>query len=172
MIRIQGNDSFEEDGRLDTKPTKRHPSLQPLSRHHHHALVVAQMLIKQQEPHDVIRDKLRDFWEHGGREHFREEEEYLLPEFAKFQPIDVPEIRELLLEHIRIRSLVSEIAIDAHHEKMRELGELLREHVRKEERIVFPMIEAGLPEASLRKLKPFFSQHKQSSVFSNRGSDN
>jgi hemerythrin-like domain-containing protein len=156
---------------MDTKPTKRHPSLQPLSRHHHHALVVAQMLIKQQEPLDVIRDKLRDFWEHGGREHFSEEEEYLLPEFAKHQPIDIPEIRELLLEHIRIRSLVSEIAIDAHHEKMSQLGELLREHVRKEERVVFPMIEAGLPEASLRKLEPFFSEHKKSSVFFSGNSD-
>lgn len=156
---------------LNTKPGKRHPSLQPLSRHHHHALVVAQMLIQQQESPDVIRDKLRDFWEHGGREHFREEEEYLLPEFAKHQPIDVPEIRELLLEQMRIRTLVSEIAIDGHDEKISELGELLREHICKEERIVFPMIETGLPEASLHKLEPFFSEHKKSSVFSSGDSD-
>lgn len=150
---------------MENKPQRRHQALQPLSRHHHHALVMAQMLIKQKEDFKSIQRELSDFWNKGGREHFREEEEYLLPEYAKYNPIDRPEIRELLLEHIQIRSLISQVCDDSRFYKMQELGELLKNHVRKEEQIVFPMIEAGIPENSLRRLASFFSEHLESSVF-------
>lgn len=150
---------------MENRPAKRHPSLQPLSRHHHHALVVAQMLILQQEPQEEIKDKLKDFWVNGGREHFREEEEYLLPEYAKYQSLDRPEIYGLLVEHVKIRSLISGICADGNLGKMKELGEMLKEHIRKEERVVFPMIQEGVPEESLRKLEPLFSEHIESSLY-------
>ena len=35
---------------------------------------------------------------------------------------------------------------------MNELGELLETHIRKEERIIFPMIEEALPEEKLQEL--------------------
>lgn len=95
---------------MENKPQRRHQALQPLSRHHHHALVMAQMLINQKEDFKSIQRELSDFWNKGGREHFREEEEYLLPEYTKYNPIDRPEIRELLLEHIQIRSLKSRLS--------------------------------------------------------------
>jgi len=143
----------------------RHPSLQPLSRHHHHALVLAQRLIKQSQPMDVLKADLQTFWDNGGRLHFREEEEYLLPEYAKYRCIEVPAIQEMLLEHVRIRSLASEIAAGAGKDKLLMLGELLRNHVRKEERVIFPMMEEGIPDEQLRKLEPWFSEHTEASVF-------
>lgn len=146
-------------------PRKRHEALQPLSRHHHHALVIAQALIKQKEDPKQIQRELTDFWVNGGREHFREEEEYLLPEYAKYQTLDRSEIRELLLEHVKIRSLVSQICDEDGLDKMAELGELLKNHVRKEEQIVFPMIEDGVPENALQRLEALFSEHLESSKY-------
>ncbi len=149
---------------MEPTSQKRHEALQPLSRHHHHALVLAQMLIKQNEDVESMRVKTINFWERGGREHFREEEEVLLPEYAKYQPIDIPEIRGLLLEHITIRSLVSEIAEGAGLDKMLALGTLLRDHVRREEQVVFPMVEQGIPPEALVRLQPYFEEHQSASI--------
>ena len=150
---------------MEQPSKKRHEALQPLSRHHHHALALAQMLVKQKEDVETMRVKAMNFWEQGGREHFREEEEILLPEYAKYQPIDIPEIRGLLLEHITIRSLVSEIVDGAGVDKMLALGTLLQHHVRREEQVVFPMVEQGIPQEALSRLQPYFEEHLSSSIF-------
>lgn len=139
--------------------TKRHPALQPLSWHHHHALVLAQLLTRQAEPANVLKDKLQLFWINGGRDHFREEEEFLLPEFAKEHSIERPEIQELLIEHIKIRSLISEICDEDKTEKIPVLGEMLRTHIQKEERIVFPLIQSSLTDEQLYLLQSHFSDH-------------
>ncbi|TDY47948.1 hemerythrin superfamily protein [Alicyclobacillus sacchari] len=140
-------------------PTKRHPSLQPLSRHHHHALVLALHLIKQERSNDELRTELQHFWQNGGQEHFREEEEVLLPAYAKHAALDRPEIVQLLLEHVQVRSLISQICEDQRADKMQQLGRLLQSHVRNEEQVVFPLIESALPEAELARLAPYFAEH-------------
>lgn len=38
---------------------------------------------------------------------------------------------------------------------MHELGDLLEKHVRKEERIIFPIIEKALPEDVLEEMAPY-----------------
>lgn len=149
---------------MTDKPARRHTALQPLSRHHHHALVLAQLLVKQQETPDVLKEKIKAFWTNGGQEHFREEEEVLLPEFAKHANVARPEILDLLVEHIQVRSLINEICNENKVEKMVTLGELLRSHIHKEERVVFPMIESALTEEQLQSLEPYFSEHRQAHV--------
>ncbi|GLV14065.1 hypothetical protein Heshes_17490 [Alicyclobacillus hesperidum] len=139
--------------------TKRHPSLQPLSRHHHHALVVALHLIRQELPSDELRSELERFWHNGGQEHFREEEEVLLPAYAKHAPLNRPEIVQLLLEHVQVRSMVSQVCDEKRDDVMQELGKLLQSHVRNEEQVVFPMIEAALSESELERLAPYFAEH-------------
>jgi hemerythrin-like domain-containing protein len=142
---------------------KRHEALQPLTHHHHHALVVALKLKRagteeSKLSSEEIRQALRTFWEQGGQEHFREEEEILLPAYARHETLHAPEIAEALLEHVRVRSLAGEIleARDDSIEKMHELGDLLDAHVHKEERVIFPMIEDALPEEQLQALAPYF----------------
>jgi iron-sulfur cluster repair protein YtfE (RIC family) len=39
---------------------------------------------------------------------------------------------------------------------MHQLGEMLDDHIRKEERVIFPMIEDALPEDVLMELGPYF----------------
>ncbi|WP_246050132.1 hemerythrin domain-containing protein [Aquibacillus sediminis] len=143
------------------KGIKRHETLYPLSHHHHDALFLALKLRragteKSQLSVDELKNEVNQFWEPGGQQHFREEEEILLPAYAEYESIDQPEIKEMLLEHVMVRSLVRKIqqADTGLEPIMRELGELLEAHVRKEERIIFPMVEKALPEQVLVELEP------------------
>lgn len=144
------------------KGIKRHESLKPLSRHHMIGLHLGLKLSragtdKSQLTNEEVKQELKDFWEPDGLEHFREEEEILLVAFAKYASIDRPEVIDMLLEHTKIRALIDtifkseEIDIPVFH----ELGALLEIHIRKEERILFPMIEKALPEEVLIELAPY-----------------
>ncbi|WP_208591192.1 hemerythrin domain-containing protein [Gracilibacillus suaedae] len=129
---------------------KRHEALHPLSHHHHHTLVMAQQL-KNADQKGSIQKMTRDvidFWKYDGEDHFRDEEEVLLPLFAQYQAVDIPEIREMLIQHVQIRSYVQEIRGGQCKDRQifRNLGELLQKHVRLEERVIFPMIEQTIPE--------------------------
>jgi len=145
---------------------KRHEALIPLSHHHHHALVEVVKLKRAGTAEskftiEEIKASLRAFWYPGGNAHFREEEEILLPAFAKFETVDRPEIIENLLEHVKIRSLVSHV-LETDGDPvplMHELGKMLDAHIRKEERIIFPMIEDALSEETLQGLAPYFHGH-------------
>ncbi|HLS36282.1 MAG TPA: hemerythrin domain-containing protein [Bacillota bacterium] len=141
---------------------KRHESLQPLSRHHMEALHLALKLRRAgTEKSDLtleeLQQELKNFWEPNGQEHFREEEEILLPTYAQYKDINQPEIIEMLLEHVEIRSLVKQILAmdDIDETVMHKLGELLDAHVRKEERIIFERIQKELPEDVLIELEPY-----------------
>jgi iron-sulfur cluster repair protein YtfE (RIC family) len=143
--------------------SKRHKALHPLSHHHHHALVAALRLKRvgtdQSEwTAEEMVAELKRFWENGGNEHFREEEEILLPAYAQFADIHQPEIVENLLEHVKIRALVDRVlrSQPPSIEYMHELGHMLEAHVRKEERVIFPKIEQALPEERLYDLAPYF----------------
>ncbi|WP_231633172.1 hemerythrin domain-containing protein [Numidum massiliense] len=142
----------------------RHEGLHRLSGHHHHALVIAHRLMKagggdsQWTPLE-LQQKLRDFWDNGGNEHFREEEEILLPTYVRYADIERPEVVEMLLDHVELRSMVQLIlaAETPRVEDLRTLGELLEDHVRKEERVIFPLIEKAIPEDVLRELGDEFT---------------
>lgn len=147
------------------KGLKRHETLKPLSRHHMIALHLALKLSragtdKSRLTVEEIKQELQEFWNPNGQEHFREEEEILLTAFAQHASIDRDEIKEMLLEHVEIRALIATILkmdeIDV--TVMHQLGTLLEMHVRKEERVIFPMIEKALPEDVLEELAPYLHE--------------
>ncbi|MDI9259565.1 hemerythrin domain-containing protein [Alicyclobacillus sendaiensis] len=144
---------------------RRHEALQPLSRHHHYALVVAMHLTRQEQPTEALVEELRQFWERGGQDHFREEEEILLPAYAKYGSLDRDEIAQMLLDHVKIRSLVSRALEDGDASVLVELGTALRAHVQLEEQVIFPLIEETLQEPDLTRLAPFFEEHRASSPY-------
>jgi hemerythrin-like domain-containing protein len=62
----------------------------------------------------------------------------------------------MLLEHVTIRSQMNRLLSGKlDFAAMRELGKLLQTHIRKEERVIFPMIERELPEEKLIELAPY-----------------
>jgi hemerythrin-like domain-containing protein len=134
---------------------KRHPALEQLSRDHHHALVVARALKRAGDAGAAIaRDRFLAYWESDGREHFREEEEILLPACAGFIDAEDRLIARVLTDHVRIRHLADRLASDDDTplDVLHDLGDRLERHVRMEERELFPLIEDSLPEPELRHL--------------------
>ncbi len=132
---------------------KRHPALQPLSRDHHHALVIARRL-RRATPDDAA-DAAHAFlahWEGEEQKHFRIEEEVLLPAYATHGEMNHPAIARALLDHVMIRRDALRLADTPPLEVLHELGDRLAAHVELEERELFPLIERSLPEAELAEL--------------------
>src|SRR5688572_19817894 len=125
---------------------KRHPGLRDLSSDHHQGLVQARRLLKaagatsptgdgvggpgiEEALQQVARDFLA-FWAEHTTRHFREEEEVLLPAFARYgDPMLEPVVR-VLVEHIRIRRLVDDLRQQVERgepsaETMAAIGDLL-----------------------------------------------
>jgi mannose-6-phosphate isomerase-like protein (cupin superfamily) len=118
---------------------KRHPALVPLSHDHQHGLVQARRL-----RHGDV-DGFADFFAHELVRHFRQEEELVFPLLAEVGA-EPPELSHALLEHQRIRAMASRP--DA------ALGELLAEHIRLEERVLFETIQRVVPDERLTALLP------------------
>lgn len=133
---------------------KRHDALAPLSRDHHHALVVAQRLKRAGEATAAnARQAFLEYWRADGQRHFREEEDILLPSFAGYGDPEAPIVARVLIDHVRIRRLADEVAAERPPiGVLQALGEQLGDHVRREERELFPLIEQALPEAELKRL--------------------
>ena len=126
---------------------KRHRALQPLSRDHHIALVAAQRLRRAAEGDaTTAREAFLEFWHEHGADHFRIEEEVLLPTAAGWIDPEAECIVRMLVDHIRIRARRTPRtrggagARRAHHLDRRSSARAL------EEREVFPLIEAAMPE--------------------------
>ncbi|MBV9799830.1 MAG: hemerythrin domain-containing protein [Solirubrobacterales bacterium] len=134
---------------------KRDPALASLSRDHHHALFVAQNL-RHADTHTAPQAAaaLRAYWDEHGRDHFRLEEELLLPAYAGFGDPYHPLVARALCDHIAIRRRVDDLQEEsgASPAALRELGGSLAEHLRLEERELFPLIERTLPAAKLAEL--------------------
>lgn len=138
---------------------KRHPALVSLSHDHHHALVQARRLRRGAEgpERDTVAADFLRFFAMDSVRHFREEEERLFPHAVGFDEARDPLVRALL-DHQRLHALAGELEIRLHDDDeapaplMRELGALLEEHVRLEERVLFPLIEQLLDDATLERL--------------------
>ena len=101
-------------------------------------------------------DKFVAFWHKTGIVHFREEEEVLLPAYARYARLDQDAaIMRLLADHAEIRAAAQDferrrakkLPIEA--AAMARLAKLLHDHVRFEENDVFPRIERVVGEENL-----------------------
>lgn len=133
---------------------KRAEALQPLSRDHLKALLAAKAL-REAEDAQAGRLAFLDFWRDHGARHFRVEEEVLLPQWALYAEVDGPGVRRMLEEHLAIRREALRLAAaEVSTEELRGLGDLLHDHVRFEERQLFPAIEASLTPPQLALIVP------------------
>ena len=100
-----------------------------------------------------VRDGVLEFWAEHGAKHFRIEEELLLPEFATTgDPADDAVVR-VLVDHVWIRERMNRLGEDdLALAEVHELGERLDQHVRHEERVLFPLIERALDDETLAAL--------------------
>jgi hemerythrin-like domain-containing protein len=130
---------------------KRAEALQPLSRDHLKALLAAKRL-KEAPDVDTATSAFSQFWD-VEQNHFRIEEEVLLPHWAARTEVDEPAVERMLADHLAIRRDAlrltrGELSLDGLH----ALGTRLHNHVRFEERELFPMIEQALDDDALGQL--------------------
>lgn len=131
---------------------KRDEALRSLSRDHHQALVVAQNLRRETDP-AVGAERFLDFWRTDGSDHFRVEEEVLLPAWAENASVDEPAVAKMLLDHLWLRTAARRLQRrQPSLEELEEIGGRLAAHVRLEEREIFPAIERALEDSQLTQL--------------------
>jgi hypothetical protein len=132
---------------------KRHPALVSLSQDHHHALVIAQRLRRATD--ETLCEEVRLFLAHweAGEQHFRLEEELVLPVYADHSAPQHPAILRTYVDHAEIRRdavrLVVAPTLDV---VVHLLGVRLADHIGFEEHELFPLIEDALTERELREL--------------------
>jgi hemerythrin-like domain-containing protein len=116
--------------------------------------VAAQRLRRATEANaDDARQHVLTFWHEHGARHFRVEEDVLLPLFARHGDPGDERIARMLVDHVRIRAKVLAVADgDLDVDLLHALGDELAQHVRFEEREVFPLIEATLSEQAAAEL--------------------
>lgn len=133
---------------------KRSEELAVLSREHHIALELALRLRRASvEQAASLAADARDFWRRESVEHLRLEEEFLLPSLARHVAADDPDIQRTRSDHVELRRRFTELdspGLDLN--VLRELGALLADHVRFEERRLFPRIESTLDADELAEL--------------------
>ena len=132
----------------------RHPSLSRLTKDHHRGIALALRCRKQAlgqirptgiQGLQARAKELTDFFARNLDGHFRAEEGILFPFVAKAHPDAGLLIESLLREHEKIRRGVACLAAETNPAKLLfELGDVLEKHIRREEKELFPLVEAGL----------------------------
>ena len=126
---------------------KRAPELIPLSREHHEALVLARRAC---EPHRADPAQLRMHvlrrWDAHFEPHFATEEAALFPALAAAGAAH--EVDEARAQHARLRALAARLRA-GDTQALPDWGAAMRDHVKWEERFLFPRAEQLLDLAVL-----------------------
>jgi hemerythrin-like domain-containing protein len=120
----------------------RDPALIPLSHDHQHALalcVLTDRALAGAGAADSVAPQARRILEQFDseiRDHFEFEEQVLFPALATFPSVS-DLVAELTMEHRRIVSIVESLRSRGDRSVIQEFCEVLGQHVRKEERLLF-----------------------------------
>jgi hemerythrin-like domain-containing protein len=132
----------------EIKPIKRSKQLTPLSKDHHDGLLFAFKIkqgLKNEADIKLIAEYVRWFWKNHLEEHFREEEQILAPHI----PADNELLKQMFDEHENIEAMIhiNENIPDA--ALLANLTQAIDDHIRFEERVLFPYAEKIIPEKEL-----------------------
>lgn len=135
---------------------KRHEALAPLSREHHTSLILAQLLKKDAPVYKGLPETLSDKAAYSVKhyketlvQHF-EKEENMLQKVKKYHPGIEQLAAEITSEHQVLKALFYALEHAGSLEALLDhIGVSLEKHIRKEERLLFPLIQEHCPEEIL-----------------------
>lgn len=132
---------------------KRDENLLTLSQEHHDGLVVVMCVKRGCElgvNPSTVADYVMDVWKNHLDPHFRAEEEILLPAIPHGDDYKA----RLLSEHATIRDLVEKIRQRDEElpQTLRTFAGILDDHIRFEERELFPFAEKDIPPEKLSEV--------------------
>lgn len=129
---------------MEKKPIKRNQHIVKLSKDHHATLLFCWKLRQGIKYHIAVERLIKYaqyFWEHHFSIHFKEEEEFL------FKPLTDEVVQKAINDHQKIRTFIENITVEGMESEkdiLLELAEIVDQHVRYEERILFPHLEEKL----------------------------
>ena len=135
---------------MQHKPQKRHKALQPLSREHHQGLLLS-WKIKTGFSKDIAPERIRTyanwFFKTHLIPHFAMEETHIFTILEEEHEL----IKKALADHKHIKDLFAETEDDAI--TLRKIEEVLEQHIRFEERVLFPEIQKIATEAQMLQIE-------------------
>ena len=132
----------------EIKPIKRSKQLTPLSKDHHDGLLFAFKIkqgLKIGADIKLIAEYVQWFWTNHLEEHFREEEQILAPHL----PADNELLKQMFDEHQNIEAMVHINENIPDGALLQSLAQAIDDHIRFEERVLFPYAEKAIPEKEL-----------------------
>ncbi len=138
--------------KMKNEPLKRNQNLLKLSRDHHAGLLFC-WKIRQGVKYHIETGRMinyvKYFWNHHLATHFKEEEEFL------FAPIQDKEVQKALHDHQKIRTFVDKIDVSGMENEddvLLEFADTVDDHIRYEERILFPHLQEKLSDQQLEMI--------------------
>jgi iron-sulfur cluster repair protein YtfE (RIC family) len=135
---------------MKPKPQKRHKALQPLSREHHHGLLLSWKIRSGFNKNiDPMRIKVYADWffENHLIPHFEMEETHIFPILENDNELT----KRALAEHRRLKRLFNKTTEEA--KTLSKIEEELEQHIRFEERVLFPEIQKIATEDQMLQIE-------------------
>jgi hemerythrin-like domain-containing protein len=143
---------------------RRDTNLRTLSWEHHDGLVLAFRIergLQNGTDPELIRTYVANAWDEDLSHHFWQEES-ILPQILKRSSEGKKLLEKLLRDHNRFREMISDLAEAGDiAPQLRAFGKHLNEHIRFEERQLFPFVEEHAGAQDLKELGAFLSEHHQ-----------
>ena len=143
---------------MEKKPIKRNSNIVKLSRDHHASLLFCWKLRQGIKRHTAIERMVKYvqyFWAQHFAPHFKEEEEFL------FAPLHDDKIQKAIEDHEKIRSIINDLShLDSAQStnQLSGLADTVDEHIRYEERVLYPHLEVLLSEKQLEDIGKSISE--------------
>ena len=141
---------------------KRNESLKTLSWEHHDGLVVSfrlQQGLKKNAKADEMSQYILHIWNGMLEHHFRQEEQTITNKILKSDKGN-EFVNQLIDDHEKFRRLIKKIEVDmANAQIIEEFALLLNQHIRFEERQLFPLFEQEAGLEKLQEVGRFLKEH-------------
>lgn len=133
------------------KPLKRDENLVIFSHEHYHGLLFCTRLKKAENTTDkILKQYILDFWEKYLIPHFENEEKLFLPLFDKKKNEEIK--TQFLSEHQQLKTMIKEISNFDIHQFSTQFSTILNNHIRFEERKMFPWLQKNLLKEELKSI--------------------
>lgn len=132
----------------EVKPIKRSAQLTPLSKDHHDGLLFAFKIkqgLKNGTDIKLIAEYVQWFYKNHLEEHFQEEEQILAPHL----PAENELLKRMINEHQEIEAMIHINENIPDETLLAKLAQAVDDHIRFEERQLFPYAEKLIPEKEL-----------------------
>jgi hemerythrin-like domain-containing protein len=151
----------------EVKPIKRSKELAPLSREHHEGLLFGWKIkqgLKNGTDHKLIAQYIQWFWDAELSGHFKKEEQVL----AIYLPGDNELVERMFAEHESIEALIHVNGMIADEDIFLQLADAIQEHIRFEERVLFPYAEEVMAPAEMEAIYEMLIKTKEKSKWENQ----